>query len=740
MQSSISNESLVERNAAMLRGAVAILAAFGLVLGRGPVDRYLVFAGSVYLLIAIAAWWLASKVYAWWLPYPLAVVDAAAVTALLLFWPEAGTPLWVLYIFPIAIGAIASPGAATLAVVLSMIGYAYSSWPLGPQWLRSGLPPASGFDGWVLAALGGFTLMCGMLASRWVSERAEKRAWRELSAAMRVVIGDGNGDPEEVGVTVVREVQRLVKAQAVWLLWLEPSGDLAQGPVVGTPLGELSPEPQYRDGLRHGAIALNDLYSLPSGVEGEVLQLGEGPLPAALLVVCWDRGPRDQALKTQRLHVFAPCASGALVAALGRVAARKRLEQEQISKHAAAAMAATLDPVVVQNLLIDAVRQALGGDVLPVRWEGPAEFSESGSLLVRVDETRGILVRHSQPDLDSEDFDWVRALAGIATAALEKCALHEALVQAEARLRETWESLPGAAALWQRNGDPFLANRAFRELTAEHQLSWNDLGGEEITLGKDGLTLAIRRADVREGDYHLALLSDITKERDALRAKEDLISLIGHELRTPLTSIYGYSQMMGRNLSVVQRQINQLNRLISDILDESQLEGGKLSLSWQMVDVAVVARSASERFSGAHPEATLRLDLEDVPQVRADSSRMGQILDNLLDNAVKYSAEDTEITLIARKVGDELHIAVRDDGMGIPPDQLEHLFDRYYRAPGNETKRINGLGLGLSIVRELVAAHDGRVWAESDGPGKGSTFCFSLPLAEQPANVPSEVA
>ena len=139
----------------------------------------------------------------------------------------------------------------------------------------------------------------------------------------------------------------------------------------------------------------------------------------------------------------------------------------------------------------------------------------------------------------------------------------------------------------------------------------------------------------------------------------------------------------------------------------------------------------SPYFSGetSYSDRPLALQVEHVDAVRGDPARLAQVIDNLLGNAVKYSPADQEILLRVRRGEGSVLIGVQDRGMGIPKEHLPHLFDRFYRVPGAATDRVKGLGLGLFIVRDLVAVHGGRVWAESEGSGHGSTFWVSLPLA-----------
>lgn len=270
-----------------------------------------------------------------------------------------------------------------------------------------------------------------------------------------------------------------------------------------------------------------------------------------------------------------------------------------------------------------------------------------------------------------------------------------------------------------------------------------------VLVGTD-LALLVRRPDpplgLMEATWldQLAALAKATLDRcrsyeqlqAQLQVKEDLIATVGHELRSPLTSIHGYSQMMSRELGIVQRQVGQLNRLIGDMVDASRLEDGQLPIKRETIHLAEYARMAAERFRGAYEGRKLRLELSDVPSIQGDPARLNQVLDNLLGNAVKYSPPDQEVVLRIEATDGRVLLSVQDHGTGIAPEHLPHLFDRFYRAPCDSTRRVKGLGLGLSIVRDLVAAHGGSVWAESAGPGQGSTFWVSLPVAareESPA-------
>jgi signal transduction histidine kinase len=257
----------------------------------------------------------------------------------------------------------------------------------------------------------------------------------------------------------------------------------------------------------------------------------------------------------------------------------------------------------------------------------------------------------------------------------------------------------------------------------------DDEHSEELAIGDPPRIFVVMRGKLPQSSCQLEVLREITRERQELTAKDEFLSLVGHELRTPLTSIHGFSQLIDRNLSVIKQQVGQLDRLINDLATESSGQGGKLSLDLQPVDVAELVKGVAERFEANYSDRNLELQIEAVAPVQADPTRLIQVIDNLLNNAVKYSPTDGGIALRVGMRDGDVVLDVQDQGVGIASEHLPHLFERFYRVPDEETERVKGLGLGLSIVRDLVLAHGGRVWAESEGRGHGSTFRLSFPVA-----------
>ena len=259
--------------------------------------------------------------------------------------------------------------------------------------------------------------------------------------------------------------------------------------------------------------------------------------------------------------------------------------------------------------------------------------------------------------------------------------------------------------------------------------------------------VSVHLAPVLMGDEFLGTVSvfrDVTAEVEADRAKTEFVSMVSHELRTPMTSIKGYADLllMGaagklmeeqrRFLSIIKKNTDRLAMLVNDLLDLSRIESGRVALSPEMVRVeGIIAQIVAAMEGRAGDKGlTLRSDVPyTLPEIMADPDRVAQILTNLVENACLYTPTGGEIVVSARVYSDEVHISVRDTGIGIAPEDQRKVFDRFFRAEHPLVQETPGTGLGLSIVKSLVEMHGGRVWVESR-LGKGSTFTFTLPTAE----------
>lgn len=250
-----------------------------------------------------------------------------------------------------------------------------------------------------------------------------------------------------------------------------------------------------------------------------------------------------------------------------------------------------------------------------------------------------------------------------------------------------------------------------------------------------------QRVPVRSQDEIGKLAHAFNAMSDGLARQEQLrrnmVSDVAHELRTPLSNIRGYLEAMRDGIakpdptliSSLHDEAMLLTRLVDDLQELELAEAGQLRLVRHEIAPGEVIERAVKAATPAATEKglTLHLDLPpDLPTVDADPERLSQVTRNLLNNAIAHTPKGGEISVSARSVGAEVEVTIRDTGIGIPPEHLPSIFERFYRVDGSRTRATGGAGLGLSIVKQLIEMHGGRVWAES-APGAGATFGFTLP-------------
>lgn len=228
------------------------------------------------------------------------------------------------------------------------------------------------------------------------------------------------------------------------------------------------------------------------------------------------------------------------------------------------------------------------------------------------------------------------------------------------------------------------------------------------------------------------------EQTEAIRRQ--LIGDVSHELRTPLAAIKGSMEGLidgvlpadPETYQQIYQEADRLQRLVEDLQELSRVEAGAYELTRQPLAIAELFRIATQRLENQYAEkgVTLETDLPaTLSLISGDADRLGQVLINLLGNALQYTPNGGHVTLSAREEGREVLIAVTDTGVGIPAEHLPHLFTRFYRVdPSRSRASGGGSGIGLTIARRLVEAHGGRIWAESSGGGRGSTFTFTLPV------------
>lgn len=240
-------------------------------------------------------------------------------------------------------------------------------------------------------------------------------------------------------------------------------------------------------------------------------------------------------------------------------------------------------------------------------------------------------------------------------------------------------------------------------------------------------------------EYHKKLEKSYEELKDSDRIKTEFISNITHELLTPLTSIKGFAELLDdetmgkinkeqkKSLENILRNSNRLIKLIKELLDAGHLEKNILRLQFRSVSLNDIL---SKSIQDMHPQAkdkqiSIIEDIEQLPDIWGDEERLCQTMANLLSNAIKFTPPKGKITVTAGEIRDKVKISIEDTGIGIPPDKLVSIFDRFYQVDGSSRRKYGGVGLGLTLCKSIIEKHHGSIWAESDG--NGSTFHIELP-------------
>lgn len=236
----------------------------------------------------------------------------------------------------------------------------------------------------------------------------------------------------------------------------------------------------------------------------------------------------------------------------------------------------------------------------------------------------------------------------------------------------------------------------------------------------------------------IASVRDITRFREAEEVKSTFISVISHELKTPVALIKGYvgtlrredanwdREIVADSLAVIEEEADRLAMLIENLLDASRLQAGGIKIRLADVDLRLLAQRVAERFLTQTTIHKIVVDLPaEFPVIVGDEERLGQVFSNLISNAIKYSPSGGEIRISGQVRADQVIVCITDQGTGVAPEDMPHIFDRFYRSQ-DATRTTKGAGLGLYLARAVVEAHGGHIWVEPHS-GKGARLCFSLP-------------
>ena len=282
----------------------------------------------------------------------------------------------------------------------------------------------------------------------------------------------------------------------------------------------------------------------------------------------------------------------------------------------------------------------------------------------------------------------------------------------------------------------------------QSQVSQNKSAISEANVGNDGDKRVVRVVAspfVDENGSSLGtvyVFDDITREKEIDQMKSDFISLVSHELRTPLTSIIGFvsfildgktgpiNEKQQNSLIRVHRQSKRLAALINDLLDVSRIESGRIQMNQEPIMLLDIANQRLEEIRPQADAKEIQLNFaapESLPPILGDEARMGQVFTNLIGNAIKFTPDNGEITVKLKIDGNLLHVEIIDTGPGIPAEERQKIFEKFYQRSDIHTRQKGGSGLGLSITKSIVEAHGGRLWVDDGDQGEGSNFQFVLP-------------
>ena len=387
-----------------------------------------------------------------------------------------------------------------------------------------------------------------------------------------------------------------------------------------------------------------------------------------------------------------------------------------------------------------------------------------------------------------EDEEVLGLLASNAATAIANARTHRAEQRARADLEALVETTPvGVVVLEARTGNLVSLNReakriverlrmpgrpaeqllevvscqradgrtvSFGEIPVAQELSRGEtVRAEEIVLSvPDGrsVTTLVNATPIHSEDGEVVsvvvTMQDLAPLEELERLRAEFLGMVGHELRAPLTAIKGSASTVLDASSpldpaevreffrIIDAQADHMRGLISDLLDAGRIATGTLSVSPEPLEVGVLVDQARSTFLSGGGRHRVLIDLPpDLPRVMADRQRVVQVLNNLLSNAAAYSPGSAPIRVAALRDGLQVAISVEDEGRGVAPERLPHLFRKYRDRDSDRGPETEGFGLGLSICKGLVEAHGGRIWAESGGVGQGTRFTFTLPVAEEAA-------
>ncbi|MCC6147117.1 MAG: GAF domain-containing protein [Anaerolineaceae bacterium] len=371
----------------------------------------------------------------------------------------------------------------------------------------------------------------------------------------------------------------------------------------------------------------------------------------------------------------------------------------------------------------------------------------------------GVDNRRKNHPLHERDVKLLQALAEFAVIALENARLHATSGQEINKLQTALAGAQDGLVVLDTDGNSVFINETARSILnlsstgeTKEEVAAALRQGELKDLFEDGKNLSSRveitSADNRIWDACLAAIPnagklisfhDITHLKELDRTKNDFVNTVSHDLRTPLTAIMGYIELLSRvgplntmQQDFIQRVLNSaqsITKLLDELLNLGKIEAG-FDRRRESIQLGQLIQMSLESFKHKITEKQIQLmvsnGMENIPVIQANPVQFRQMMDNLLDNAIKYTPQQGSISIQALPEQSQVILQITDNGMGIPAADIPYIFDKFYRA-GNVNSKISGTGLGLSIVRSIVECHGGRIWVDSV-MGEGTTFTVVLPL------------
>jgi signal transduction histidine kinase/CHASE3 domain sensor protein len=549
--------------------------------------------------------------------------------------------------------------------------------------------------------------------------------------------------------SIVRQVQRTeamigAMSDGVMLVdvegktvFINPAGQQLIGAETGVPI------------FRHA-----DVYGL-RGPNGEPLDARELPAAQALATgravndatMTITRGERDIAIAMSAVPLFEERRISGVVVTFRDITERRRLEAEmaqqaqraQTLADAGAFFSSNIDPVWVTQAIAERTAEVLGDWAAVILKSSDSKELRVASLYHR--------------DMASLGLAWSYIYR-------QPLVVGEGII---GQVVQTGYPSLTASVLGQERGEAYSVGGAIsatpmklasllilplqtrREILGALLIAAND---PERAMSDENLPLAELLAEraalaVENAKLYTEQVEARRKVEDLSRLKDEFLSIASHELRTPVTSIKGYTQLAKtliregdlatseEYLDIALDQIDRMSRLILELLDVSRIETGRLEIRRESIDWPTFVRDVIHRHHTAVSDRRFHMNLPDDTRqvVNGDRDRLEQVLGNLLENAVKYSPDGSDITVNVEQRGDHVVTAVCDRGIGIPADEIQQVFERFHRGRQVSSTNYGGLGLGLYITKQIVERHGGTIWVDSK-EGAGTTFYFSLPTEQ----------